>query len=276
MWRSRQVHLVTYATTDFRPAQERLARSAREHGHVDHVYLFGPSDIQSTAFYARHRAILDAPRGAGYWLWKPYLILERLKHIPEGDFVIYSDSGRSVANEYRRPVDPLLEWATELGNGVMPGISIPYAGEASKWTKRDCFFYMDCDTERFWQHPQIQATHSVWQKCDFAMNFAASWLKYCCDERLITDAPNTCGLDNFSAFIDHRHDQSILTNLVIRGDLRFIDGSLGLAGYVRPLRTWDQDLWKNINNVILRARGRPASIVYATEVVRHCLQSSQA
>jgi hypothetical protein len=40
------------------------------------------------------------------------------------------------------------------------------------------------------------------------------WLTYCKDERIITDIPNTCGYGNYPGFIEHRHDQSILSILV--------------------------------------------------------------
>jgi hypothetical protein len=180
--RKYKVHLVTFSDgqLQYSTAQQRLVRSALESGGVDYAYAHSPKDIPSE-FYARHREILDLSRGGGYWLWKPFFILQRLAAVANGDFVIYWDAGRGKGYKFCRAVDPLLEWADSAGDGAIPGVSIPVYGSNAKWTKRDCFVYMDCDNERFWQHPQIQATYSVWKKTTATMDFVATWLRYCGD-----------------------------------------------------------------------------------------------
>jgi hypothetical protein len=188
--------------------------------------------------------------------------LEKLAAVADGDFVIYSDCGRGNGFRFLRAVDPLLEWVDSLGDGAMPGVSVPQYGSNAKWTKRDCFVYMDCDNERFWQHPQIQATHSVWKKTRATTDFVATWLRYCCDPRIITDAPNTSGLNNLPGFVEHRHDQSVLTNLVIASGRPFMDGSLGLLGWLLPAPSWNAGFLKDVNNTILLARGFSAGLIY--------------
>jgi hypothetical protein len=263
-----KVHLITFASGKFSSAQRRLARSALELGHIDYVHAFCPEDIQHTSFCAANRDILVAPRGAGYWLWKPFLILENPAAVADGDFVIYCDCGRGNGFRFLRPVDPLLEWADSLGEGAMPGVSVPHHGSNAKWTKRDCFVYMDCDYERFWEHPQIQATHSVWKRNRATIDFVTTWLRYCCDPRIITDAPNMSGLDNLPGFVEHRHDQSVLTNLVIAASRPFMDGSLGIIGWLRPPSSWNAGFLKDVNNTILLARGFSAGMIYGMALLR--------
>ena len=269
-----KVHLITFATGEFSSAQQRLAHSALEFGRIDFVCTFSPEDIQHTTFYTTHRGILDAPRGAGYWLWKPFLILEKLTALADGDFVIYLDCGRRNGYRFLRAVDPLLEWAETFGDGAMPGVSVPHYGSNAEWTKRDCFVYMDCDNERFWQHPQIQGTCSVWKKTRATTDFIARWLRYCCDPRILTDAPNTCGLDNLPGFAEHRHDQSVLTNLVIASGRPFLDGSVGgLIGWLRPTLIGNPEFQKDPNNVILLARGWSAGMIYGMTRLRRSFPS---
>jgi hypothetical protein len=33
----------------------------------------------ATEFYQEHKQILDRNKGGGYWLWKPFIILEALR-----------------------------------------------------------------------------------------------------------------------------------------------------------------------------------------------------
>jgi len=48
------------------------------------------------------------------------------------------------------------------------------------------------------------------------MQLVQEWLKYAQLENVLTDIPNTCGLPNYKNFKEHRHDQSIFTNLLIK------------------------------------------------------------
>ena len=59
----------------------------------------------------------------------------------------------------------------------------------------------------------------MWKNSAFARAFVREWLMHALDPRVISDHPNVCGLPNHVGFIDHRHDQAILTNLVAKHGL---------------------------------------------------------
>lgn len=42
---------------------------------------------------------LKCSTGAGYWLWKPYIILQSLKQLKDGDILFYSDAGSYINNK---------------------------------------------------------------------------------------------------------------------------------------------------------------------------------
>lgn len=207
--------LVTFATPELRSLQDAQARSAVTVGRFDAVVAWDVARLCQTAFYAEHRGILSQPRGSGYWLWKPFIILDALRQSQPGDVVVYYDVGRQRPHVFRTSIRPLVEVCTAMG-GLLPGVSIPLMGPSRRWTKRDCYALMQCDSPEYWNHCQIQATFSVWKHCPRAVEFVEEWLAYCADPRILTDMPNQCGQGNFSEFIDHRHDQSVLTNLVVK------------------------------------------------------------
>jgi hypothetical protein len=43
-------------------------------------------------FVNRNKNILQQKRGAGYWLWKPYIIFQELYLARDGDIIVYSDA----------------------------------------------------------------------------------------------------------------------------------------------------------------------------------------
>lgn len=194
------------------------------YGRLDESDPWHLDRIKSSAFYADNQAVLALPRGGGYWLWKPYIILESLKSMAPGDFVVYHDVGKPDQEKHKklrffRDIGPGLEFTANNG-GMFPGVYLPKHGPNKVWTRRDCFLLMDCDAERFWMAPQIQATYNIWQKKPETIDFVEQWLAYCTDPRILTDQPNELGYENFPAFIGHRHDQSVLSLLCVKNGVR--------------------------------------------------------
>lgn len=193
--------LITYATPEYTRAKRLLAWSAKRQG-VDQVISYGRSDLQASQFYKDNRKILDQPRGGGYWLWKPYFILQTLKQMNAGDVLIYADAGMF----FRKPVK-LLTDLTKSSNCIFFYNAI----RCGQYTKRDLFVRLNCDTEEYHSAPMVHAGLQVYRKSDEAIQFLESVLSICTEGDLITDAPNTCGLPNLQGFIEHRHDQSIFS-----------------------------------------------------------------
>lgn len=212
-------YLISFATPNFYKGQRRLNRSALKHG-IDECISCNLRNLKKTAFYWENKSILDQKRGAGYWLWKPYYILDTFDKVQEGDVVIYSDSGLEIIDDLQPLIDICLSGADLMVFQVHDQES---KGETKhlnrRWTKRDCFVLMGADTEEYHNSGQVAGTYQVYLKNERNMAFVEEWLSYCKDARILTDKPNTCGLDNLPEFFDHRHDQSILSILAKRHNI---------------------------------------------------------
>lgn len=93
---------INYANGRYLKAQEYCSQSAKAAG-FDEVVSFSIKDIDRE-FLEKNIRILSQPRGAGYWLWKPYFIKKTLDRMNEGDLLAYSDSG----SYYEQSVEPLI------------------------------------------------------------------------------------------------------------------------------------------------------------------------
>ena len=198
--------LINYANKKYYQAQEKNSQTARDIAKFDEVISYGVSDIDTT-FYEKNSHILNENRGAGYWLWKPYFIHKTLQNMNEGDLLFYSDSG----SHFLTGIDSLMDKVNNENKILL--FTLEDFHTHKKWTKRDCFHYMNLDQEPFLSVNQILASFVVCIKTKSNIQFFEEWLKYAQDSRIITDAPNTCGLSNYPEFKDHRHDQSILSLL---------------------------------------------------------------
>ncbi|REL31940.1 hypothetical protein [Thalassotalea euphylliae] len=173
-------------------------------------------DLEQTTFYLTNKDILNELRGAGYWAWKPYYILECMKNVPEGDLIIYHDCG--FGYRFKHFIYPrlLIKFAEQYGS--FPGVFIPEHGANKKWTKQFAFQQLGCEQSRYREQPQIQATFSIWKNSPKNREFIQAWLAACTDRALVTDDEVT-GIDNDVEFVEHRHDQSLLTLLALKAKL---------------------------------------------------------
>lgn len=196
--------LLCYANKGYLKNQKRLVASACKFG-IEKIDAYTEKDLKKTSFYKENGEILRQKRGGGYWLWKPYYILETLKHMKDGDILVYSDSGIEII----APVDPLVRICQEKN------IAIFSVGHYlnNVWTKRDCFVLTGCDSERYWKGRQYMAGFLLFKNTKESREFVAEWLVFAQNKHILTDVPNTCGLPNLPEFVEHRHDQAILSLL---------------------------------------------------------------
>ena len=200
---------MNYAHITHQKSRELNSRTGLEVGGFNQVkqYTYNTLDKE---FKEKNKNILSQRRGAGYWLWKPYVILDTLRRAKDGDMVFYCDAGCSFVGSFNDYFFDICE-RDEKGIILFMG-----AHPHSSYTKRDCFYYMDCEHPKYWDALQLTATFQLVRKNDFSMDFYEKYVAYCEDERIISDKQNVCGLPNFPDYIDHRHDQSVLTNLQIK------------------------------------------------------------
>ncbi|MEO1520478.1 MAG: hypothetical protein AAFU78_06840 [Cyanobacteria bacterium J06633_2] len=207
-----QVLLINYANHCFYKSQKLNSKTGRAVGGFDKIISYSPKNI-GKSFYEKNKKILAQRRGAGYWLWKPYLMKKSLELLNDGDFLFYCDSG----SYFIQPITPLIEISLNNGQDIIP-FGSPYCKEKT-WTKRDAFILMDCDSPEYFESHQRLASFVLFKKSDYTMTFLEDYLHFAQDERIITDIENQCGLPNYPGFKENRHDQSIFSLLTKKYEL---------------------------------------------------------
>jgi hypothetical protein len=207
-----KTYLCAYGTPEYSGSLKLLKKTAIEIGKVDEVFIYDKDWLLNSDFYLKNKYILDKPRGGGFWLWKIYIILESLKKMEDGDIIIYTDAGIKVIND----LTPLYSLASKGINSGKLFFRIAGGHLNKRWTKRDCFVLMNCDTKEHWDAVQTNAAFQVYVKNEENIKFLNEYLKYARDPRIITDDMNMCGKPNLPEFKDHRHDQSILSLLTVK------------------------------------------------------------
>lgn len=198
------IYLINYADEKYVRAQRFNTMMGKRHG-VDQVIEYGPADVDDE-YKRKNASIWNAKRGAGYWIWKPYIIAKTLQEIDEGDYLLYMDVGGFLEADVYLLIDAMEEQGTDI-----MVFALPYPERC--FAKRDAFILMGCDTPEYVETKHRLASFVLLKKTDRAQRFVEEWLQYCEDERIVTDNPNVMGKENYEGFRDNRHDQTVLSLL---------------------------------------------------------------
>lgn len=191
---------ISFADEKFRNAQKLNTRTAYKYG-ADKVIEYSPKDIDEE-FYKKNEHIFALKRGFGYWIWKPYVINKTLKNANYGDYVVYVDAGAAYVNKISYLIDIMKRDNLDVMCFCIDQME-------REWDKRDILIYMDADNDQILDSNQICGGYIIAKKTTHSCALLNKYLELAQDERLITDMPNTMGVDNYPEFKEHRHDQSI-------------------------------------------------------------------
>jgi|LakMenEpi03Aug12_release.lakeMendotaPanAssembly.Ray.scaffolds.fasta_scaffold156154_2 hypothetical protein len=205
-----KIKVLTFSKGSFKQSQEKLKSHLISIG-INNLINYSDSDLPKD-FIDEFQDLFEQKRGYGYWIWKPFIILKELDNLADDEILIYMDSTDQPSNLFFEILNNHLkkEEIYLVNRGYKNG----------EWTKRDCFIMMNCDDKKYHNSIQLEAGVLGLKKTDNNIKLLTEWFEFCKNRNILTDLPNTCGLENLEGFKDHRHDQSILTNLSIKYGLK--------------------------------------------------------
>lgn len=204
--KSYSVYLLSYAggkEIHFRN-QNSLTLTALNKG-VDFFMHYSPKQLDQQ-FTEKNKKILAQERGAGYWIWKPYIILKTMEKANEGDVILYIDSGVIFDSKQTNGINSLLNKIDSENKDIFL-FKNKYLIRSH--VKKDLMVYLDMDSEEYLKRNQILAAFMVFKNTEKSRKFVREWLELCEREDLVTDIPSK--LPEYTDFKDHRHDQAILS-----------------------------------------------------------------
>ena len=197
-----KAHLITFCNDDMSISANICMRSALRN-NVSSVTCFKPGNIDDK-FKEKNKSILSKERGAGYWLWKPYFINDRISKALDGDILIYSDAGVEFINNINWITDRMKDDVFLFGNMY----------DHVHWCKQDVIKAI-CPANKTGK--QVQASVIFIRVSDKSKAFVKKWLDYCQRPGFIDDSKSVSA--NHPEFREHRHDQAILTCLAYKDGL---------------------------------------------------------
>ena len=187
----------------------KLLNSVKMYGKDFNIIVFDKANINKN-FIKNHKNILSLKRGGGYWLWKPYIINDTINKINNDDILFYIDSQYYFIEEFTNLFFDYMKTHDCLIFKNKPNDNIFYM---KNWCKMDVICKYNMNDKIFNNNVEdCWAGCIILKKNDNTIKYVGEWLNMCCDYENITDSPSK--LKNNSYYMEHRHDQSLLSIIV--------------------------------------------------------------
>ena len=219
---------VAFGDKKYKRGQRFLTRHSQK-CDVDHIEYNELDLLESDLYNDIAPKWMSVENNYGWFAWKPYFILKTMESLNEGDKIFFLDALDIYHPEIFRYVDDVMgddPCLLPLGNS-----------RNGDYTKKDCFVYMECDDEDYWDSRQLEAGFSFWKVCDESKEILREWLTWCIDEKVNGEITGFSNLKEDEDFKECRHDQSILTNMAVRDGLPVVDSD------IRSLIECNADYW---------------------------------
>lgn len=194
------IDLITFADNQFSASAKTLCHQSLK-CNFDSANLFTPAHIDSK-FTEAHMETFSYKRGAGYWLWKPFIIQKSLNQLRDNDILLYLDAGVLL----RKPAEYFKELAQKN--------EITLWREYSKYPSNN--YWVD---EKVWlsvvgsgngyHEPHFWAGAILIRNSRTTRSLINNWLELCTKPNLLHPDSSIDYMFN-GELIGHRHDQSLL------------------------------------------------------------------
>lgn len=213
---SSKLWFISYGNEKFESAKKRIEQEAKDMGCFNGgIKMFGPNDLDVDFNTGAVADVLKQSRGGGFWVWKPYIVMEMLKQVGDNDIILYSDAGCTLQV---KGVPRLKEYADMISPTSGKSVLAMRLRDqvAKKWITGAIFdnFGISLD-DTIANSNQVLGGVNMFRKCPEAMAVVQRWLDVAKEHPdLFTDEHNEEAKKTNPEFIENRHDQSIFTLIV--------------------------------------------------------------
>jgi len=215
---TRDLHLLAFGGGEgFAGAAVRLAEQAQKTGIFASVSYRTDNNIYSICpELEAHRPFINAnSKGWGYWVWKPYLVRNCLRKIPDGDALVYMDAGCEILPRNKQKLAGIFRHLDEHDQLFWSYQQYPIFNIVF-WSKQNLLDRVEKDhgLSELNGVPKVWAGNFGLVKTPENLSLVDEWCRLATADnyRLLDDSPSPTPQKRL--FLGHRHDQSILSLLV--------------------------------------------------------------
>jgi hypothetical protein len=216
--RSPKIFFITFGAgnKEIEEAARRLGKQALDCGFFDEIEILSESDLPDEVMSLFSPVRFDQTRGFGFWAWKPYLINRKIDSLQDGDVLVYLDAGFEINPGGQPRFTYYLDFVARHDVLVFP-----IAQQHRRWVKPHSS--LKIETQNYFRN-QVAGGFVMLKVSDLSRRITRRWYELAFEDNgaALTDwveGGQTIG----SEFMEHRHDQAILTHVIISENLPVLD-----------------------------------------------------
>ena len=200
-------YFISYGNELYHNSLIRLKEEAESLNIFDKVIIYTEEDLPEEI---KNHELSKYNRGGGYWLWKPYFVWLTLSKVQPGDIVIYSDCGNKLYSH--------KEWQEYFFLMTKyDGLFFCYGASMEERTRKNLLDYYRSEIKYLDHFYQIQSGFFIFNKN--ALSVAKEWYETMFDNpQFVVDVSQEEMKSESKKFIEHRHDQAVLSCVVYRNE----------------------------------------------------------
>lgn len=200
-------HIISFAEGPFLERKGKFLAEANSMGIYRGMEVYNFQSLPES-FVAEHGQFMRSnPRGFGYWLWKPAIVLDRLRKMTQEEILVYADVGFTQNPSGRERMLEYMGIAAQSRFGLLSFMH-PYV--EYHWTKKDLAIRLGvAENLSVMATSQLLGGLMVMVRNNHTISVMEEWLQLSIENNYhyLTDAPSENPNDH--RFREHRHDQSI-------------------------------------------------------------------
>ena len=236
--KKQEKNIITFGTDDlFKNQKIRFKEQATDIDFFDSIIIEDEKTIKPL-LKEHEEFIMNNKRGYGYWIWKPIIIKNQFEKMSENDILFYLDCGSSIINNN---TDKLNEYIDNLKDKDIIVFDI-YDQLTRKFMKKNVINEFNIRNDIL-DKCLIEGGCIIIKKTNFSIKFLNLWLDTMTKNKYSLVNDDLLNLEQDKDFLEHRHDQSILTILARQYDNIYVcDGMKELynSGPIFHTRLTDQ------------------------------------
>ena len=229
-----KIYGISYASRQFNARENIINKQGINSGLFYSFKCFTENEVDNEFIKKMGEVWKMSKRGGGYWIWKPYIIYEKLKRIRDNDILVYIDAGCSL-NITEKSIKRFNEYI-EMVNNHWTGFLRFRLGENCKETLYNNRYFLDffqkrynCNINEYMKDTQLLNGILIMRKTKFVMDFFKEHMSMLYENPKIHTDIYTLSNEK------HRHDQSVMSILYkhMKGNLILNDETWfsGVTGY---------------------------------------------
>ena len=213
--------IITFGTDDlFKNKKIRFKQQATDINFFDSVIIEDEKTIKPL-LKEHEEFIINNKRGYGYWIWKAFIIKNQLEKMKTNDILFYLDCGSSIINNNVERLDNYINILKDYDVMVFDNPD----HKTKKNVKMNVINEFNIEDDILEQN-LIEGGCIILKNTKKTKEFIDEWKRYMIKDNYQLVNDDLLNLPQHEEFMEHRHDQSILTILARQKDYVYVNNGL--------------------------------------------------